>query len=149
MSKSPAAASKTTSLRPWYAGGLRFKCTGCGACCTGEPGYVWIDADETAQLAMAIGMPLGDFKERYTRQVRGRTSLLEHSGGDCALFDPVTRRCRVYRSRPRQCRTWPFWPSNLGSRDAWLEVCDRCPGSGRGPLVPLEQIKAQRAAASV
>ena len=26
----------------WYADGLRFTCTQCGNCCTGQPGFVWI-----------------------------------------------------------------------------------------------------------
>ena len=30
---------------PWYRDGLRFTCTRCGNCCTGAPGYVWVDAD--------------------------------------------------------------------------------------------------------
>ena len=29
---------------PWYRDGLRFECTRCGHCCTGAPGYVWVDA---------------------------------------------------------------------------------------------------------
>ena len=36
---------------PWYRDGLAFTCTRCGACCTGAPGYVWVDADEIAALA--------------------------------------------------------------------------------------------------
>ena len=26
---------------PWYRDGLRFQCTQCGNCCTGDPGVVW------------------------------------------------------------------------------------------------------------
>ena len=30
----------------WYAEeGLAFECTGCGDCCTGAPGYVWVIRD--------------------------------------------------------------------------------------------------------
>ena len=31
---------------PWYKDGLRFQCTGCGDCCTGGPGYVWVNQAE-------------------------------------------------------------------------------------------------------
>ena len=36
---------------PWYADGLRFTCTMCGKCCTGEPGYVWTTDEELAKSA--------------------------------------------------------------------------------------------------
>ena len=41
---------------PWYAEGLRFKCTQCGGCCTGGPGFVWFDEDEGAAMAKAKGL---------------------------------------------------------------------------------------------
>ena len=34
--------------QPWYKDGLGFQCTQCGDCCTGAPGYVWINAAEIA-----------------------------------------------------------------------------------------------------
>ena len=36
---------------PWYQQGLKFHCLGCGDCCTGEPGYVWVTKAEIAALA--------------------------------------------------------------------------------------------------
>ena len=36
---------------PWYAEGLKFQCTGCGDCCTGAPGYVWVNQAEIDALA--------------------------------------------------------------------------------------------------
>ena len=59
------------------------------------------------------------------------------------LLDKETRRCTVYDTRPRQCRTWPFWNSNLRSREAWDEAAEACPGCNKGDLVPLEQIVEQ------
>jgi Fe-S-cluster containining protein len=60
------------------------------------------------------------------------------------LFDPQTRKCRAYEARPRQCRTWPFWASNLESPAAWEHTCQVCPGSGQGKLYQLTDIEAQR-----
>ncbi|MCH7752933.1 MAG: YkgJ family cysteine cluster protein, partial [Planctomycetes bacterium] len=49
------AKSKNTATgdngQPWYQDGLRFKCTGCGNCCTGSPGYVWVNQAEINALA--------------------------------------------------------------------------------------------------
>ena len=33
---------------PWYAAGLRFFCTQCGDCCSGAPGFVWVNEEEIA-----------------------------------------------------------------------------------------------------
>lgn len=131
---------------PWYADGLRFACTGCGNCCTGSPGAVWVDEEEIAAIAAELGESPGAVRLLHTRPLRGRVSLREHANGDCVFFDPWTRRCRVYAARPRQCRTWPFWPRHLASEADWAAVGRACPGVGSGPLVPVEVI--ERAAAA-
>jgi len=44
--------------------------------------------------------------------------------------------------RPLQCRTWPFWRSNL-EQSAWegpVRAC--CPGIGTGTLHSAEQVDA-------
>jgi len=128
---------------PWYHDGLRFQCTGCGRCCTGAPGYVYVIKSEIKALAAALGMEVPEFEEAFVRPVGRRKSLVELPNGDCVFYDNLSRQCRVYQVRPRQCRMWPFWGSNLRSAEAWERTCRACPGSGRGPLVSLEKIEAQ------
>ena len=131
--------------KPWYHEGLRFKCTQCGDCCTGAPGYVWVNQEEIAGLAAAIGMEdVGEFEKLYVKRVGIRKSLKEFPNGDCVFFDGQLRKCSLYDARPRQCRTWPFWDSNLKSPEAWEETCQACPGSGTGKLYSLDVIEAQR-----
>jgi Fe-S-cluster containining protein len=132
------------SDKPWYHEGLRFKCTQCGNCCTGAPGYVWVNQEEIEQLAAAVGEEVERFEKLYVRKIGVRKSLVEFPNGDCVFFDGETRRCTVYGARPRQCRTWPFWDSNLRTEEAWEETCRVCPGSGHGKLYQLEQIETQR-----
>lgn len=134
---------RSNSSEPWYRDGLRFRCTQCGDCCTGAPGYVWVNRDEIAGLAALLEMEVEQFERKYVRKVGIRKSLVEYSNGDCVFFDGEARKCTVYGARPRQCRTWPFWDSNLRSKETWAETCEVCPGSGRGNLVPLEQIVEQ------
>lgn len=126
---------------PWYSQGLRFACTQCGDCCTGGPGYVWVDDADIAAIAEYLGKPVGEIRLLHTRPARGGTSLTEHLNGDCTFLDPRTRRCRIYPVRPMQCRTWPFWHANLATPEDWQRTCDVCPGAGTGPLVELEQIE--------
>jgi Fe-S-cluster containining protein len=134
---------------PWYAEGLSFTCTGCGNCCTGAPGFVWVSEEEIDQLADWLTMDRAQFVRQYVRKVGRRKSLVEYASGDCVFFDPETRRCRVYPVRPGQCRTWPFWDSNLRSPAAWESTCTQCPGAGRGQVVPLEEIERQRRVVSI
>jgi Fe-S-cluster containining protein len=128
---------------PWFKDGLRFQCSQCGDCCTGAPGYVWVNQEEIAALADQIGVALDEFERKYVRRVGIRKSLVEFPNGDCVFFDGEKRKCTVYEARPRQCRTWPFWHSNLKSPEDWQQTCEVCPGSGKGPLVPLERILHQ------
>jgi uncharacterized protein len=129
--------------KPWFHDGLKFGCTGCGGCCTGAPGYVWVNKTEIEALANAVGIDVAEFERRYVRKIGIRKSLIEWGNGDCVFFHSESRTCEVYKIRPRQCRTWPFWPSNLASPQAWQDTAERCPGCNRGRLTPLGEIIAQ------
>ncbi len=134
---------------PWYHGGLRFTCTQCGDCCSGAPGNVWVTNDEIVALAAAVGQDAAQFEQAHVRKVGARKSLCERANGDCVLLDPVKRICTAYDARPRQCKTWPFWDSNLKTTADWAHTCEVCPGSGRGKLHQLEQIEQQRSVIKV
>jgi Fe-S-cluster containining protein len=132
---------------PWWSDGLRFGCTQCGNCCSGPPGAVWIDGSEEAALAGELGLEAEAFRERFTRRLGSRRSLVEVRHGDrhdCVFLErrpDGKATCGVYRARPWQCRTWPFWPENLASPEAWEETRRRvpCPGMGTGRLhAPIE-----------
>lgn len=133
-----------SEAKPWYADGLRFQCSQCGDCCTGGAGYVWVNGEEIQALAATIGMDVETFTDQYTRKIGVRRSLKEFPNGDCVFFDNEARKCTVYTARPRQCKTWPFWDSNLRTPERWAETCEACPGSGKGKLYQLEQIEEQR-----
>lgn len=128
----------------WYRDGLRFECTQCGACCSGAPGYVWVNQAEVRELAEHMKMSEADFRDKFVRREGNRYSLKEYPDGDCIFLDPKSRGCMVYEARPIQCRTWPFWPSNLGTQKAWKDACEECPGAGKGKLYSLEQIEVAR-----
>jgi Fe-S-cluster containining protein len=123
----------------WYDAGLRFGCTGCRQCCTGEPGYVWVTKVEIGRLADFLDIPLEEFTRTYCRRVFLSISLRERPNGDCVLLGPSG--CLAYPARPSQCRTFPFWKSNLGSRRRWDAVKRRCPGLNRGRLYSRDEIE--------
>jgi len=133
------------SQQPWYRDGLRFQCTGCGDCCSGAPGFVWVNKEEIAALAAELDMTEEAFEKKYVRLVGVRKSLKERKKNyDCIFLDAETRKCTVYNARPRQCRTWPFWDSTVRTPEAWAATCEVCPGSGHGKLYQLEEIETQR-----
>jgi uncharacterized protein len=123
----------------WYRDGLRFECTQCGKCCTGAPGYVWVDDDEVEALSIRLGMSENVFRRTYTRREGDRRTLIEKPNNDCIFYD-ANMGCTVYDQRPKQCRTWPFWDSNLKSERHWQKTVDICPGSGEGRLYTIDEI---------
>ncbi len=128
--------------KPWYKEGLKFKCTGCGKCCTGSPGYVWIDEGEAVEMAKFLQISPEEFVEKYTRNVSGQLSLRENSKTyDCVFLKD--KQCTVYGARPYQCRKFPWWPENLESKTAWEEAGKRCEGIDHpdAPLISLGEIQ--------
>lgn len=128
---------------PWYEKGLRFECTGCGQCCTGAPGYIWVNEQEIQQIAAFLNLTLEEFSRCYLRRVQGSFSLLElPKTYDCIFLKD--KKCQIYQVRPTQCRTFPWWPQNLKSEKEWEEASRHCEGIHmEAPLVPLETIEQQ------
>ena len=53
----------------WYASGLRFQCTQCGDCCTGDEGYVWVNQAEIDAMAGRLGMTPEAFEAKHVYRV--------------------------------------------------------------------------------
>jgi len=123
----------------WFKDGLRFNCTRCGHCCTGEPGFVWVDDEELSVIAAFLGESPDEVRGLYTKVARRGRSLREKANGDCVFYDR-TAGCTIYPVRPKQCRTWPFWETNVATPEQWQRTCEICPGSGKGELIPVEEI---------
>jgi len=129
---------------PIYKEGLRFKCTECGQCCTGSPGYTWVNEEEILSICSFLKISIENFARNYLRQVDDRFALLE----DPVNFDCVflkNNRCSIYSARPTQCRTFPWWPKHLQSVESWEAAAAYCEGINHpdAPLVPFEKIKEQ------
>jgi Fe-S-cluster containining protein len=129
----------------WYKKGLPFKCTGCGKCCSGPPGYVWVSENEIQEMADYLKMSFDDFTKKYIRIVSNRYSLMERKVGidfECVFLRG--KQCMIYGVRPRQCKTFPWWPQNLESEKTWDEAALECEGiNSSAPLVPLETIQRE------
>ncbi|HKE01301.1 MAG TPA: YkgJ family cysteine cluster protein [Planctomycetota bacterium] len=113
-------------------GRFAFACTGCGRCCSNGSGRVWLDDDEIAPIAAAIGASPEAFARRHVRAVEGRLSLVETRDGRCPLLSD-SNECLAYAARPRHCRSFPFWPSLLAGGDGLARARETCPGIHEAP----------------
>jgi len=112
---------------------------------------VWFTDEEGRAMAKKLNIGLDDFYARYTRKIGSRWSLTENviSGKyDCVFLDRESEKpsCKLYETRPLQCRTWPFWRENLRSEKCWQYAKDQtpCAGMDSGNLVPASEIRIIR-----
>lgn len=69
----------------------------------------------------------------------GFTHLKEiKKNGDCQFLSK--KKCSVYKARPTQCRTWPFWSENMNAKTWNTEISNFCPGVGKGKLIKKSEI---------
>jgi uncharacterized protein len=138
----PSGQAREKSMaEPFYQNGLKFECTMCHACCRFEPGYVFLSESDVQRLMKGTGLSREEFLETYCRTVpiggARMLSLKEKENYDCIFWD---NGCTVYRHRPLQCRSYPFWGANLVSKRSWQAVARACPGVNRGKLFTKEEI---------
>ena len=103
-------------------------CATCRGTCCRWGGYVWITEEEMIDIAQFRGMELGVFADTYVRAASGRLSLQDRlidGESICCMFDPYDNKCTIYKHRPTQCRTFPFWK---GNREKYMELLEFCPG---------------------
>ncbi|MBW2723762.1 MAG: YkgJ family cysteine cluster protein [Deltaproteobacteria bacterium] len=128
----------------WFHAGLRFECTRCGRCCRG-PGNVWVSDLGIEALAGATASEVDEFRKTFVRRSGRRGPVLAQKRNQDCIFWDDSGGCQVYTSRPRQCRTYPFWKANLQTEPAWNAERRSCPGIGEGSLHGREIIASMLA----
>jgi Fe-S-cluster containining protein len=130
------------TIQPFYADGLRFSCQRCSSCCRHESGFVYLSENDLSRLANEFKMEYTAFIKTWCRWIpferdSERLSLKEKSNFDCIFWN---RQCTVYRARPLQCRTFPFWDNVVCSPSAWETAGSGCPGLNTGKRHTGEKI---------
>lgn len=133
------------NTQEWFKEGLRFKCTGCGKCCTGAPGYVFLSPRDIDALASHLEMSISDFMKKYTYQVDEKVSLIDRPKSDHCIF-LKNNQCSVYEARPSQCRTFPWWVYFLKDKASWQKAKRHCEGIDHpdAQVVPAVEIAVQQ-----
>jgi len=125
--------------------GIKFECQGSGNCCVsrGSYGFVYLSKKDIKKLSDNLNISKTKFLRVYCDKTDGYIHLkeLKEKKGDCIFL--VDKKCSVYKSRPIQCRTWPFWPENLNTK-TWNNIISKnCPGVGKGKIISKEEILKQ------
>lgn len=125
-------------MTSFFSDGLRFECTRCGACCTGDPGIVRVTDAELAAISGHLKLSFEEVHHRYVRMDAQGFGIREREDGACIFW--AEDGCLIYPVRPLQCRLYPFWFRLLRNPDAWEAERKQCPGIGRGRLWSEEEI---------
>ncbi len=125
--------------KPFWNQGIRFQCQGSGKCCVsrGDYGYVYLTLEDRRRLAKYLKLKTQQFTRKYCSQKEGYY-YLKNEAKECRYLKGT--QCGVYKARPIQCRTWPFWPENLKAKN-WTGIKKYCPGVGKGKLYSKNEIE--------
>ena len=127
--------------RWWEHQALRFECQkGCVQCCA-RPGWIYFDHQDVQGAADFLGMRPQAFIKRYDLRLElpGRWEMEVAEGKPCPFLKPDG--CAIHPVKPKQCRSFPFWPENLASRATWSETARDCPGIGEGRAFSAGEIR--------
>lgn len=124
-----------------YDQGIKFECQGSSNCCVSREsyGYVYLSKKDINRFCKFIKLQKKDFVKLYCDKTNGFIHLKEkNENGNCQFLKG--KKCTVYKARPEQCRTWPFWSENMNSKKWNNEIAKFCPGIGRGKLYSQKEI---------
>lgn len=127
----------------FWSKGIQFQCQGSGNCCVsrGDYGFVFLTLKDRRALAKLLKIPTALFTKQYCDQRDGVWKLKDAETADCTFLRD--HRCSVYKARPTQCRTWPFWPEILNAKTWNGEVKKGCPGVGKGRVWSAKEVREQ------
>lgn len=87
---------------------------------------MWLSPSEVEGAARFLKLTPAQFltewgeeeKHNWVR-LKSRTFPPEKGGGEGCVFLDDESKCSIYEARPLQCRTYPYWPRVMRSREAW------------------------------
>jgi len=129
---------------------LKFECTQCGQCCRGKGSYVFLHQDEVEKIRRIVNVSAYLFKKNFLdTHPEGDLVLAQRGSGDCVFLVDKSQTtsgnqkmgCHIYKNRPVQCSSYPFWPEILTSKKTWLQEAEQCEGINRGNDVSSKTIE--------
>ncbi len=104
-------------------------CNTCeGNCCIGESGNIWINRVEIENLSKYLNITLEELRDKYLEKRGYKYSIKEvqlaKDNYACIFFDFNKKQCSIYKVRPIQCKTFPFWDYFKKNKE---EIFKECP----------------------
>ena len=124
-----------------YKLGIKFECQGSSNCCVSRNsyGFVYLSNKDIKKLSIFTKLSIKDFEKLYCEKTNGFIHLKEkNKNGNCLFLKE--KKCTVYKARPTQCRTWPFWGENMNQKKWNQELSKFCPGIGKGKIIKKKEI---------
>lgn len=120
---------------------INFKCQGSSNCCIshGSYGYVYLTKNDIINLSDYFKISVKNFKKKYCNNSEGYIFLKDKYKNKCIFLK--NKRCTVYKIRPTQCKTFPFWPENMNTKTWNKDIMNFCPGIGKGKKFSKDEIK--------
>ena len=110
---------------------VKFECiAGCSECCKLSGGFVFLSEDEAQKIAEYLKTDEENFLKFFTRIIDDQLALVDGDEDNCVFLEDDL--CMIYDVRPLQCRTYPFWSSNMKTKERWALTKEECPGIGKG-----------------
>jgi len=120
-----------------FKDGIKFECQNSGNCCVSRNsyGYVYLSTNDIKRFSKFFNLSFEDFELKYCQTTDGYIHLTEKKNlnGKCIFLK--NNKCTVYKSRPMQCRTWPFWNENMNAKIWNEDIAINCPGIGKGKKI--------------
>ncbi|WP_186441113.1 YkgJ family cysteine cluster protein [Desulfamplus magnetovallimortis] len=109
-------------------------CRDCHAlCCRGKSGNIWINREEMINISSLLNLNPIDAMQNFFEKRDNRLLIREQFDGKefRCLFLDNNQKCSIYKARPAQCRSFPFWAhysiDNVTDNRISLLV-EECPG---------------------
>ena len=121
---------------------IHFKCQGSANCCVsrGIYGYVYLSKKDITRLSNYKEFNVKNFIRLYCDKTDGFIHFKEKKkNGDCQFL--ANKKCSIYKARPTQCRTWPFWKENMNAKTWDNKIAKFCPGISKGGIIKKIEIE--------
>jgi Fe-S-cluster containining protein len=113
-----------------------FTCQRCGRCCERD---IKIYLDDIERWAKDVTINQIFPHLTVSDESMAMSLHLEREDGKCKMYDPASKECKIYNTRPIVCRAYPLMHDGSG----FLLRDEECPGLNKGDMTKeaLEEIR--------